>query len=233
METVDAAGRKLDDDRVEHMLAGLGLRIRRLRREQGQTLEGLALITGSSAAQLSRLETGERLPSLEIALRLALSLGVPLEDLVADDQAPTPGVVVRGQEAPIFDGEGYRYQPLVPDAGPEGITAVRVIYPADRDPDDDLRQHEGQEWLYVLRGRLRLTLGKERAVLRAGDAAFFDALLPHAFDVLSEEDAEVLMVSCVPCTHRVSGSKGHHTFVDVHATSAGVTTARPELGPDT
>ena len=68
----------------------------------------------------------------------------------------------------------------------------------------------------MLKGRLRLTLGAERTVLEPGDAAFFDARLPHDFDVLSEEDAEVLMVSCVPCTHRGGSTGRPHPFREAH-----------------
>lgn len=190
--------------------------MRRARRERGMTLEGLAALAGTSAAHLSRLESGERQPSLDGLLRLALGLGVPFSELFEEPEEPEPGTVVRGEEAPVYEGTGFRIQPLVPEAGPEGISAVKVIYPADRVGDEELHEHEGQEWLYVLGGRLRLTLGAERTVLVPGDAAFFDARLPHRFDVLSEEDAEVLMVSCVPCTHRRGPHGRRHPFAEGH-----------------
>ncbi len=180
------------------------------------TLEGLAAAAGTSAAHLSRLESGERQPSLDGALRLALALGVPFSELFEEPEEPGPGTVVRGDEAPVHERGGFRVQHLVPEAGPEGISAVKVVYPADRVADDGLNEHEGQEWLYMLKGRLRLTLGAERTVLRPGDAAFFDARLPHRFDVLSEEDAEVLMVSCVPCAHRHGPPGDLHPFAEGH-----------------
>lgn len=180
------------------------------------TLEELARAAGTSAAHLSRVESGARQPSLDGLLRLAAGLGVPFSELFEEPKEPGPGTVVRGAEAPFFEGVGFRFQPLVPEAGPAGLMAVKVVFPADR-VDPEHHEHEGQEWLYVLQGRLRLTLGAERTVLEPGDAAFFDARLPHAFDVLSEEDVEVLMVSCVPCEHRRGESvhpfrEGHRGF---------------------
>jgi hypothetical protein len=68
----------------------------------------------------------------------------------------------------------------------------------------------------MIKGRLRLTLGNERTVLEPWDATFFDARLPHNFDVLSEEDAEVLMVSCVPCTHGEASPGSVHPFRERH-----------------
>ena len=198
------------------MLGGLGAKIRRARRERGMTLEGLAAAAGTSAAHISRLESGERQPSLDGLLRLAFGLGVPFDKLFEEPEEPGPGTVVRGGEAPVYEGAGFRIQPLVPEAGPEGLSAVKVVYPADRLADDGMHEHEGQEWLYVVKGRLRLTLGAERTVLEPGDAAFFDARLAHRFDVLSEEDAEVLMVSCVPCMHGPSRPGARHPFAEDH-----------------
>jgi len=181
------------------------------------TLEDLAAASGASVAHLSRLESGERQPSLDGLLRLAFGLGVPLSELFEEPEEPESGTVVRGAEAPFYEGRALRFQPLVPEAGPEGVSAMKVVLPADRvDPEHEPNEHGGQEWLYVLKGRLRLTLGTGRTVLEPGDAAFFDARLPHGFDVFSEEDVEVLMVSCVPCTHG-GGTPGRpHPFREGH-----------------
>ncbi len=231
METLGRAGERLAQDRVGRVLSGLGSKVRRARRERGMTLEGLAGVAGTSAAHLSRLESGERRPSLEGALRLALALGLPFSELLEEPGEPGPGTVVRGGEAPVYEGAGFRLQPLVPEAGPEGMAAVRVVYPAERATDHELHEHGGQEWLYVLKGRLGLTLGAERTVLERGDAAFFDARLAHRFEVLSEEDAEVLMVSCVPCAHRRESPGGQHPFAEGHRGFEEAASGVPGGGP--
>lgn len=182
------------------------------------TLEDLAAASGSSVAHLSRIESGARQPSLDGLLRLAFGLGVPLDELLAEADRPEPGTVVRGADAPVYDRWGVRFQPLMPEAGPHGLVAIRVVFPADRVDTEHRNPHEhaGQEWLYVLKGRLRLTLGAERTVLEPGDAAYFDAKVPHRFEVFSEEDAEVLMISCVPCTHHEGPPGRSHPFWEGH-----------------
>ena len=217
METLGDAGGRPAEDRVGRVLSGLGAKIRRARRDRDMTLEDLAEASGTSVAHLSRLESGERQPSLDGLLRLAFGLGVPFDELFGEPEEPESGTVVRGAEAPFYERWALRFQPLVPEAGPEGIAAMKVVFPADRvDPEHEPNEHGGQEWLYVLKGRLRLTLGTERTVLEPGDAAFFDARLPHGFDVFSEEDVEVLMVSCVPCTHRGGSPERLHPFREGH-----------------
>ena len=211
------AGERPAEDRVGRVLSGLGARIRRARRERDMTLEDLAAASGTSVAHISRLESGERQPSLDGLLRLAFGLGVPLGELVEEPEEPEPGTVVRGADAPFYERWSMRFQPLVPEAGPEGLSAMKVVFPADRvDPEHEPNEHGGQEWLYVLKGRLRLTLGAGRTVLEPGDAAFFDARLPHGFDVFSEEDVEVLWVSCVPCTHGGGPPGRLHPFMEGH-----------------
>jgi transcriptional regulator with XRE-family HTH domain len=217
METLGTAGERPAEDRVGRVLSGLGAKIRRARRDRDMTLEALAEASGTSVAHLSRLESGERQPSLDGLLRLAFGLGVPFDELFGEPEEPGPGTVVRGAEAPFYESWALRFQPLMPEAGPEGLTAVKVVFPADRvDTEHHDHEHGGQEWLYMLKGRLRLTLGNERTVLEPGDAAFFDARLRHRFEVFSEEDAEVLMVSCVPCTHGGGPPGSPHPFREAH-----------------
>jgi len=194
METLGTAGRPAQD-RIERLIQGLGPAVRRLRRERGLTLQELAGEIGTSVAHLSRLESGGRRPSLEGLLRIATALRVELDELLAAPEEPGPGTVVRGSSSPFYEGEGFRFQSLIPEAGPEGLAAVRMIVPADR-TEPEYKEHEGEEWIYVLSGRVRLTLGGESAVLEPGDAAYFNGLLPHRWDVLGEEDLEILMVGC-------------------------------------
>jgi hypothetical protein len=101
----------------------------------------------------------------------------------------------------------------VPEAGPEGLAAVRVVFQANR-VDPDYHRHEREEWIYVLSGRLRLTLGEESTVLEPGDAAYFTGMMAHSFEVLGDRDAEVLMVA--------GARRGTpHPFYTVTASSSG------------
>ncbi len=194
METLGAAGRPARD-RIGVLLEGLGPAIRRVRRERGLTLQALADEVGSSVAHLSRMESGARRPSLDGLLRVATALGVEVGELLEASEEPGPGTVVRGATSPVHEVDGFRFQSLTPEAGPEGLAAMKIIFPVDR-VEPEYKEHEGEEWIYVLSGRLRLTLGGEATVLEPGDAAYFNGLLPHRWDVLGEEDVEMLAVGC-------------------------------------
>ena len=170
-----------DDD----VLAGVGPRLRALRQERGATLAGLSATTGISVSTLSRLESGQRRPTLELLLPLARAHQVPLDELV---DAPATGDP-RVHPKP-FVHHGVTVLPLT--RRPGGLQAFKQIYPAHwpgREPEQG--SHEGYEWLYVLSGRLRLLLGEHDVTLKAGEAAEFDTHVPHAF-ATGAEAAEVL-----------------------------------------
>jgi transcriptional regulator with XRE-family HTH domain len=220
METLGAAGRPARD-RIGALIEGLGPAIRRVRRERGLTQEELAGEVGASVAHLSRLESGARQPSLDGLLRVAAALGVEVGELLDASEEPGPGTVVRGATSPVYEQAGFSFQSLTPEAGPEGLAAMKIIFPADRG-ETEYKEHEGEEWIYVLSGKLRLMLAGEATVLEPGDAAYFNGLLPHRWDVLGEEDAEMLAVGCrtgvgtgIPCSlHPLT--EGHRGHGDAH-----------------
>jgi quercetin dioxygenase-like cupin family protein len=165
-------------------------------------------------------------------LRIAAALRVEVDELLAAPEEPGPGTVVRGEASPFYEGEGFRFQPLIPEAGPEGLAAVKIVFPADR-TEPEYKEHEGEEWIYVLSGRLRLTLGGESTVLEPGDAAYFNGLLPHRWDVLGEEDVEMLMAGCAASSGATAACFATHALVteDVEAAElAAAPATQHELG---
>ncbi|KUL35345.1 XRE family transcriptional regulator [Streptomyces sp. NRRL F-4489] len=165
-------------------------RLRELRRRSRLTLETAARRVGLSPAHLSRLETGQRQPSLPMLLALARTYGTTVSDLLGET-APEPDPVVRAARAEPSEAGGWTYW----TAGGAGraMQALRVHVP-QRAQGDLVRVHPGEEWLYVLTGRLRLTLGDAVHVLEPGDAAHFDSLTPHRLAAASSSGTELLFV---------------------------------------
>ncbi|MEU9667651.1 XRE family transcriptional regulator [Streptomyces bobili] len=172
------------DDDMDTVLAEVGPRLRRIRKERGATLAGLSEATGISVSTLSRLESGLRKPSLELLLPIARAHEVALDELVGAPSVRDPRV--RAQ--PIVR-HGRTHWPLTRQPG--GLQAFKVLEP-QRTLDPDPRTHEGYEWLYVLSGRLRLVLGEHDVVLSAGEAAEFDTRVPHWFGSTGEGPVEFL-----------------------------------------
>ncbi|MGA5873433.1 helix-turn-helix domain-containing protein [Streptomyces cinereoruber] len=173
-----------EDDRIDAVLNEVGPRLRRVRRDRGATLAELSAATGISVSTLSRLESGQRRPSLELLLPLARAHQVPLDELVGAPPVGDPRVKAR----PIVR-HGRTMYPLTRKPG--GLQAYKVIQEkpyASPEP----RVHEGYEWLYVLSGTLRLHLGGREVVLTAGEAAEFDTRVPHWFGPAGDGPVEFL-----------------------------------------
>jgi transcriptional regulator with XRE-family HTH domain len=171
----------------DEVLQAVGPRLRGLRQERGATLGQLSEATGISVSTLSRLESGQRKPTLELLLPLAKAHQVPLDELVDAPPTGDPRVHTRAVKR-----HGVTYLPLT--RRPGGLQAYKIIWPARWAPDGPRTQksHEGYEWLYVLNGKLRLWLGAQVVILTPGEVVEFDTHVPHAFSNPATEPAEVL-----------------------------------------
>ena len=175
----------MDDDAV---LGGVGPRLRTLRQQSGATLAELSATTGISVSTLSRLESGQRRPTLELLLPLARAHAVPLDELVGAPSAADPRV----HPQPI-QRNGMTMWPLT--RRPGGLQAYRaLIPPRPGSAGREQQSHEGYEWMYVLSGRLHLLLGEHDLTLLPGEVVEFDTHTPHGFGSTGEGPAEVLML---------------------------------------
>lgn len=174
-----------EDDGPDELEERTRVRLRQLRFECGLTVAGLATAAGLAPSTVSRLETGERRLTLRHVATLARALGVTTDDVLV--RRPTPVDAARRPRT----RDGKTWWPLT-DERSEGPRAYRVEIPSDlREPDP--RTHEGHQWVYVLRGRLRVVAGAHDAVVPAGEAIEFSTWLPHWVGAV-DEAVEVLVI---------------------------------------
>jgi len=171
---------------VDSVLADVGPRLRRARTQRDVTLTELAAATGSSKSTLSRLESGQRKPSLELLLPIAQAHRIPLDELVGAPDVGDPRIQLKPQKR-----NGRVVVPLTRQ--PQGMHAWKVIIPPEQG-EPELRTHEGYEWLYVLSGELRLMLAGHDVIMQAGEVAEFDTALPHWFGPAGDRSVEILSV---------------------------------------
>ena len=195
----------VDDGRIAAALNLVGSRLRRVRDQRGLTLTEAATLAGMSKSTLSRLETGQRRPSLELLLPLAQTYRVPLDDLVGAPEVGDPRIRLKPRRV-----NGRTVLPLT---RPGGIQAWKIIIPSSQ-ADPALRTHDGFEWLYVLSGKMRLILGDQDLVLAVGEAAEFDTQVPHWFGSTGEGPAEVLSIFGRPGERMLVRASGQETSDD-------------------
>ncbi|MFJ1847757.1 helix-turn-helix domain-containing protein [Streptomyces sp. NPDC088146] len=178
------------DGGVADELPEVAPRLRDLRRSRGLTLETAAQRAGLSPAHLSRLETGRRQPSLPMLLGLARIYGTTVSELLGETP-PEREAIIRGGKFEGAEADGWMYQQAGGSGRAMQALRVRVPYGAQ---GDLVRVHPGEEWLYVLIGHLRVTLGETVHDLAPGDSAHFDSLTPHRITAVDRDGAELLFV---------------------------------------
>ena len=169
------------------------LRVRRhlrdLRLERGLTLEDVARSARIDVSTLSRLESGKRRLALDHLPRLAEALSVSADELLRAPEAADPRV--RGASHTHND---ITYWPLTRQSAAGGLHAFKIRITAKRrKPPSELPVHEGQDWTYVLSGRMRLVLGERDFVIEPGEAVEFSTWTPHWFGV-ADGPVEAIMI---------------------------------------
>lgn len=180
-------------------------RLRQVRLDRGLTLTQLGQLTGISITHLSRIEKGERQPSIGSLLQLARAYGVSIGTLV-EDLPEQEYHLVRAGEATVHESGDARYEVL---SGPHaGVAVVTVELPAGASTAE--ANHTGEEWLHALAGSVLVRLGDNEIVLKPGDSLQFDSAVAHSLHNTSKRAVRALIASSsTPARHPVSGIPRH------------------------
>lgn len=186
-------------------LTTLGGRVRHLRTSRGVTLDFLAECTGFSKGYLSRIENNKKTPPLGTLARIADALDTSLPQLLTPGALSTQNnspflSLVRGDaRSEVVRGAsafGYDYVSLS-DAGAEHhMLPMLFTFPAEIDKHVFF-EHKGEEFMYILSGKVEWRVGHETYTLEPGDSLYFDARLPHRGHSIGGE-ATALVVLYTP-----------------------------------
>jgi len=169
-----------------------GAKLRHLREKEGWSLEELADHVSLKPAYLAQLEQDEVLPSVAEILTLARTLSVEPAAFMGGEEGRRSAEKRRvAREKRTRD---YAYQLLSPDEPERHLMAFQVTI----DPKSEHRKvgyrHEGEEFIYVLGGRLQITVGRKTTRLQAGGSIHFDSGQQHRLRNPGREPTRLLVV---------------------------------------
>ncbi|QXJ24287.1 helix-turn-helix transcriptional regulator [Actinomadura graeca] len=173
-------------------------RVRELRKERLMTLEALAERAGVTKSYLSKVERGQSTPSIAVSAALARALGISLDSLFVDAEQLADVTVTRaGERRPLTpdDEAGSRYEGIALQASTKRMTPFMLYPPHDAGPVP-FRDHPGEEFLFVHRGRAELLFPSRSITLEPGDSVYFKATNPHKVRSLGPERATILLMLC-------------------------------------
>ncbi|TAM13963.1 MAG: cupin domain-containing protein [Pandoraea sp.] len=180
------------EDKTSAALA-LGSKIRALRKRLQRTLDETATVAGISKPFLSQVERGLATPSITSLVGIARALGVTVQFFV---DTPTEGKSVRrADELRFFSfaDSANLFARLTNVQGDRQLDAILVKLPAGQ-PPSEVTTHAGEEFLYVLRGEITLSLEGTTFVLHAGDSAHYESTVPHGWANTASDETVLVWV---------------------------------------
>lgn len=181
------------------VLGGLALVLKAKRREADLTLDQVARRCGLATSTISKIENGKLSPGYETIVQLARGLGVEVADLFSTPgEAPPTGrrSVTRKGQGLRHRSRHYEYEVQAHDVSRKDfLPLVTTIRARSLKEFDTLPSHQGQEFIYVVSGRLVLhTEHYEPLQLDPGDSVYFDSSMGHACMSAGDQDATVVWV---------------------------------------
>jgi transcriptional regulator with XRE-family HTH domain len=191
-------------------LSSIAENLREERTRAGLTLEQLAARAELSPAHLSRIESGDRQPSLAALLSLSRALGVSVSVLLGEGSGG-PAIALYTGDEPSHSANGLTIASCGGFPGSSTLEALHITIEVDRVPPPPAR-HRGEEWIHVLSGRLRLEFDGLAYLVEPGGSVHFDADRPHRLAAHGATTEVVVVAADAPLRGRHPLSASPITF---------------------
>lgn len=177
----------------------IGMKVKKARQQEGLKITDVARISGISQGMVSKIENAQVSTSLETLHRLCNAIGLPISKLFSDFDRPEGGaqftksgegleVVRRGTE------KGHTYQLLTYQRGGKKNFEPFLVTMDDLSEEFPTFSHPGEEFIYLLQGKLQYRHGNNIYQMEAGDSLTFDAEIPHGPEKLMEVPIQLLSI---------------------------------------
>lgn len=180
----------------------IGTKIKKLRKTRKLTLQEVARETGFSPALISQVENNNVSPPIATLSKIARFFDVKIGMFFEEDEEEAKYEIVRKGERRLVSriisrsgpSHGYAYEALSYRMRNKKMEPLLLTVPQGAD-DETLHNHEGEEFLLILKGKAAVLLDENRIVLEEGDALYFESSVKHR--LLSEDGGEVMVLAVV------------------------------------
>ncbi len=185
----DMATKKVDEK-------SFGAKMKQLRQLRKLTFEALANKTGLSNRYLRDIEEGKIIPPVSAVIQISKALSIDSGTFLSAEEQEA--LAKKRRESFYKRTQSYSYKTLTPDAENKHMKAFLVTI----DPKQDHRmveyRHEGEEFVYVLKGEVEVRVGQNENQLKKGETLHFDSSIPHKLRNVGDEEAKLLVVLYTP-----------------------------------
>jgi transcriptional regulator with XRE-family HTH domain len=184
----------------EDITLQVGERVKRVREQKGLSLLDISQRTGMDVNILSDIEGGKAPPPLGSIIKLAKALEMKMGYFISGDEEKAYTIVRRGDRKVVsrFDSGkgkhyGYEYESLAPHKRDRHMEPFLVTLQPSM-TEEERSTHDGQEFIFVLRGEMEVRLGEDIHVLEPGDSIYYDSTVPHLVKCHGNEATKILAV---------------------------------------
>jgi transcriptional regulator with XRE-family HTH domain len=172
--------------------------IRKLRKQNHLTLEKLANLTGLTKGYLSKVERSEKAPPYSTLNKIAGAMGIEVTSLLEQNYEPRGDIRIcfqKKNENSIIKAtpqlSGYDYEVLGANKPGKNMEPFIIYSPFEI---TKMYTHEGEEFIYVLEGKLEFIYGEERYIMESGDNVYFDSCVPHSGKSIGDKPAKLMVI---------------------------------------
>ena len=186
----------------------VGAKIKGLRETKNLSIDVIAERSGLTVEQIQSIENDVNLPSLGPLIKIARALGVRLGTFMDDNDALGPIVCRakdREKDSSISFSNGatdarkhMEYHPLAQQKAGRHMEPFVIDINPEENPNFQLSDHEGEEFIYVMQGEVELVYGKETYHLGEGDTIYYDSIVKHHLHGAPGKSAKILAVVYIP-----------------------------------
>jgi len=173
-----------------------GFKMKQLRQMRKISFEHLANMTGFSQRYLKEIEEGMVIPPVSAVIQIAKALAVDSGSFLSAEEKEASER--RKMEIFYKRTQAYSYKTLTPDADTKHMKAFLVTIDPKQDHKMVEYRHEGEEFVYVLKGHVEVMVGENQNHLKKGETLHFDSGIPHKLRNLGDEEAKLLVVLYTP-----------------------------------
>lgn len=179
-------------------MINLSSRLKRLRKKHEYSLDTLSSMTGITKSYLSKLERGLNEPSISTVIKLAEAYNLSLSNLLGLEEKQEKVQLVKNEDLKNMDKStnqfGYFYKVVAGNLSTNLMNSF-IIYPENEEDHKEITvPHEGEEFIYILGGKVKILIENEPYYLSKGDSIYFNSSLPHQVYSVGDDKAEALVV---------------------------------------
>ena len=184
----------------EDIQVNVGERVRGVREKRGLTLQDISQRTDIEVSLLEEIESGAVAPPLGTVIKLAKALEMKMGYFISGEESRPYTIVRRGDRKVIsrYDSKkekhyGYEFESLAPHKKDRHMEPFMVTL-EPTGTEEERSTHDGQEFIYVLEGNMKVLYGEETYILEPGDAVYYDSTVPHLVKCHGDKKTKILAV---------------------------------------